>query len=135
MDEFNNNGGQGENPITYGQASNGFSQPVDAVQFGGNEPNYGQPQPNQGNVNQEPEQKGLSIAAMVLGILSMTCCCGGIGVFMGIAAIIMGVIGKKKGGRGMGIAGIVCGSIGVIVSILYLILYTLGVLSSYESYL
>lgn len=78
-------------------------------------------------MNQQPqESKGLSIASMVLGILSCTCCCGAIGIFMGIAAIVMGAIGKNKGGRGMAIAGIICGSIGVVVGFLWTILSITG---------
>lgn len=134
MDEFNNNGGQGYNPNLYGQPSQSFNdQPNGATQFGGTENTYGgQPQTNQydPNMNVPQESKGLSIAAMVLGILSMTCCCGLAGVFMGLAAIIMGSVGKKKGGRGMGIAGIVCGSIGLALSIIWLLLYAMGLASS-----
>ena len=133
MNEFNNNGGQGYDPNLYGQPSQSFNdQPNGATQFGGAENTYGgQPQVNQydPNMNAPQESKGLSIAAMVLGILSMTCCCGGIGILMGLAAIIMGAVGKKKGGRGMGIAGIVCGSIGLVVSIIYLLLYTMGMIT------
>ena len=139
MDEFNNNDEQGYDSNLYGQPSQGFNdQPNEATQFGGTENTYGgQPQVNQynPNANQTTEKKGLSIASMVLGILSMTCCCGGIGLLMGIAAIIMGAIGKKQGGRVIGIAGILCGSIGIVVSLIYLLLYALGMFSSYESYL
>lgn len=133
MDDFNNNGGQGYDSNLYGQPSQGFNdQPNGATQFGGPENTYGgQPQFNQYNPNMDApkESKGLSIASMVLGILSTTCCCGGIGVLMGLAAIIMGAVGKKKGGRGMAIAGIVCGSIGLVVSIIYLLLYAMGMIN------
>jgi len=132
MDEFNN-GQQGYDSNLYGQPSQGFNdQPNGATQFGGNDNSYGgQPQFNQYNPNMnQPESKGLSIASMVLGILSTTCCCGLIGIFMGIAAIIMGAIGRKKGGRGMALAGIICGSLGILVSLIYLLLYSLGVITT-----
>lgn len=129
MDEFNNNGGQGYNPNLYGQPSQTFNdQPDGATQFGGTENTYGgQPQTNQynPNMNASEEKKGLSIAALICGILSITCCCGW-GLLLGLAGIIMGIIGKKKGGRGMAIAGIVCGSIGVIVNIIFIFLYAMG---------
>lgn len=63
----------------------------------------------------------LSIVSLVLGILSilMGCCCG-IGILMGIGAVVTGGISKSKnmGGAGMAIAGIVTGSIGILFGII-----------------
>lgn len=67
--------------------------------------------------------RGLSIASMVLGI------CGvvlgffyGLGLFPSIAAVITGHLAVKRQpyARGMGIAGLVCGYAGVLVSLLWI---------------
>lgn len=133
MDEFNNNGQQEYNPNMYGEQPQNFNE--QPTQFGGDPNMYGNQNQYNPNMNQQPqESKGLSIASMVLGILSCTCCCGAIGIFMGIAAIIMGAIGKNKGGRGMAIAGIICGSIGVVFGFLWTILSITGTINL-EQYL
>jgi uncharacterized membrane protein HdeD (DUF308 family) len=64
---------------------------------------------------------GLAVGALVCGIFSIpgACCCYS-SVPFGIAAIVMGIIAMQKaknspmthGGRGMAIAGLVCGIIG-----------------------
>ncbi|MFT6182328.1 MAG: hypothetical protein ACJAQT_003918 [Akkermansiaceae bacterium] len=66
---------------------------------------------------------GLAIASMVCGILSLVffCFCGGI--FFGVPAVICGHLGlnqlnnpeNKQQGRGMAIAGLICGYIGVAI--------------------
>ena len=72
------------------------------------------------------ESKGLSIASMVLGIVSLVLSCFVyISVPCAILAIIFGIVGMKKGGRGMGIAGLVLG----IISIALWVLALVGVLS------
>ena len=56
------------------------------------------------------EQKGMSIASMVLGLV-------GIVLFAlpcGILAIIFSILGKKKGGKGFATAGLVLGIIDVV---------------------
>lgn len=120
MDDFNNNGQQGYDPNLYGQpASFGSDQNA----YGG-QPQYDQYDPN---LNQAGESKGLSIAALVVGILANICCCTGpVAFVMGVAAIIMGAIGQGKGGKGMAIAGIVLGGISIFSSIVYMILYFTG---------
>lgn len=75
------------------------------------------------------EKKGMSIASMVLGIVGLVAWCIPLfGYPVSILAIIFGVIGKKKGARGMAIAGIIMGAISLVItiinSILGAILYT-----------
>ena len=69
----------------------------------------------------EPEQpKGMAIGSMVCGILSLVCCCFDyLSVILAIVALVLGIIVlvKKQGGKGMAIAGIVCGGIGFIFGI------------------
>lgn len=76
-------------------------------------------------VNQAPNynqgSSGLSIAGMVLGILSICCCC--ISYVFAIPAFILSIIAlaKKKSGKGMAIAGLITSIIGLIFSVIILI--------------
>lgn len=66
------------------------------------------------------ESNGLAIAALVTGLLGM-----------GLVAVILGILGlKKPGGRGMSIAGIVLGSIQIVLIILFFFLMMIGALAS-----
>ena len=69
------------------------------------------------------ESKGLSIASMVLGIISVVLfCIWYISVPCAILAIIFGIIGKKKGAKGMATAGLVLGIVALaILAIIYLL--------------
>lgn len=69
------------------------------------------------------ESKGLSIASMVLGIVSVVLfCIWYISIPCAILAIIFGIVGMKKGGKGMGVAGLVLGIVALaILAIIYLL--------------
>ena len=72
------------------------------------------------------EKKGLSIASMVLGIISVVLfCIWYISLPCSILAIIFGIVGRKKGGKGMAIAGLVLGIIAIS-------LYGLGLLGIFS---
>lgn len=85
--------------------------------------------------------KGFGITAMVLGILAiviaLVSCCIPFGymltILLGLAAIIFGIIAvAKKRGKGMGIAGIICGVVGLITSIvmtIVIVLFSMGMLA------
>ena len=65
-------------------------------------------------MEQQNGGKGLSIAAMVLGIVSVVLCCiWYLSIPCAILAIVFGIIGKKRDGRGMAIAGLVLGIIAI----------------------
>ncbi|MCX4769468.1 DUF4190 domain-containing protein [Streptomyces sp. NBC_01260] len=95
-----------------------------APQYGGypGYPGYGQnawggPQP----------ANGLGIASMVLGIIAVAVfCMYGLGVILGILALIFGLIGRGRVNRGeadnggVALAGIILGSIGIVVSAAFL---------------
>ncbi|GAA3936973.1 hypothetical protein GCM10022244_51850 [Streptomyces gulbargensis] len=66
---------------------------------------------------------GMGITAMVLGIVAVAgFCFWGLGVVLGIMALVFGVIGMKKANRGeatnrgMALAGVILGSIGIVIS-------------------
>ncbi|MCP9944420.1 DUF4190 domain-containing protein [Streptomyces somaliensis] len=70
---------------------------------------------------------GLGVASMVIGIISLvTCFLYGLGVVLGILALVFGVIGRKRAQRGeadngaMATAGIVTGTIGIVLGVLVL---------------
>jgi len=75
------------------------------------------------------ESKGLALGSLICGILSCTICCG-MGLFLGPAAAIMGFIAKKKadedpqqyGGRGMALAGMITGAVGLVFGVALIIM-------------
>ena len=91
---------------------------------------------NTNNIPVEEGSKGLSIAALVCGIISITigCCFYWLGIPTSIAATVCGAISisKKKPGKGMAIAGLVMGIIGIVINIVSIImLIALGTSASY----
>ena len=75
----------------------------------------------------EPEQKGFSIASMVLGI---------VGIFVapipcGILAIVFGAIGLKKGGKGFAIAGLVLGIVDIVLGLIWFVTVMAAVISMF----
>lgn len=76
-----------------------------------------------------PVTNGLAIASMICGILSLVffCFCGGF--FLGIPAVICGHLslnqlntpGNLQQGRGMAIAGLICGYLGIAVLIILML--------------
>lgn len=74
----------------------------------------------------------LGIISLVAGILSFVpgCCCGLIGIPMALAAIGTGiaamVMPNQGAGKGMGIAGIACGAVYLLLTILAFILQVTG---------
>ena len=88
--------------------------------------------------------KGLGIASMVCGIVSIVSICCGMtipllmygSVVLGIVAIILGIIQiVKNESKGMAIAGIICGAVGIImfIVILALGLYVIITLIGWEN--
>lgn len=79
------------------------------------------------------ESKGLSIAAMVLGIVSLVMLCVWyVSIPCAILAIIFSIIGRKKGGKGMATAGLVLGIIALAIDVL-LVVFAVGVASEIMS--
>jgi hypothetical protein len=73
-------------------------------------------------------QNGFGIAALVLGIVSIVCCCVYAGIWAGIPAVILGFLGLKKADAGLAtnkplaLAGLICGGIGILLSLVSLIM-------------
>lgn len=81
-----------------------------------------------------PTSSSLPVISLILGILSMVCG----GFVLGIAAIITGIIGRKKAkqsgkGGGMSLAGIITGIVGSIESIVVILLLIGGGISLFNT--
>ena len=104
-----------------------------------------QPKPNEvdnstDNDNQ-PKTNTLAIASMILGILSLVCCCIGFYPFMAVFPIVSGVLAivfgaasrKGKSGNGFATAGLICGIAGVCIAVLstifWIVMFILGITS------
>ncbi len=105
----------------YGGQQNGGYQT--SGQYGGQQNGgyqNGQPYMGQGSMPQQKEPMGFAIAGMVLGIVSIVCCCS---PFVGGATSVLGlifsiiVLVQKKPGKGMAIAGVICAAIGLVLLI------------------
>jgi hypothetical protein len=77
-----------------------------------------------------PQNEGLAVASMVIGIVSFALACGyGLGLLGSPVALVMGRISMKRidqsggqlGGRGMAQAGFIMGIIGTVLLVLALI--------------
>jgi hypothetical protein len=67
------------------------------------------------------QSKGLSVASLVLGIISLVTSFFGGGLVVGIVGIILAVVAKKKGQTGaMATVGLVLSIVGIVISILVL---------------
>lgn len=125
--------GYGDQPgYGYGaQAGYGYGeQPGDGgygpqAGYGGYGPGYSTPRP-----------KGLAIASMVCGIVSLVLLCFPyLGLPAGIAAVVTGVLARKKiqqgaaEGAGMALAGLITGIVGIVICLILLILVAVSVLA------
>jgi len=108
-------------------ASESKSEPSSPYDSPATSPASAQPQPHA--VSQKPTN-GLAIASMVCGIIAFPTIFCYIGLFISIAAIIMGHIARKQiresqgiqSGDGMALSGIIMGYIGAVLSLCYVIL-------------
>lgn len=81
---------------------------------------------NQENINNQGGGNiGFAIASLVCGILSMVCCCLTLfSALLAIAAVVLGVITLcfKYDGKGLAIAGIITGGLGLLIVIFAMLL-------------
>lgn len=123
-----------QNNQQYGQQSHDQPQNVhpqfEQPQYYNQQPyepwQYGQPPYDpyfSPNANPAPTSSGMSIASLVLGILATIFgCCYGAGFIFGIIGLILGIVGNKNQKNGMGIAGIVLSTIGLVLAVLFWLL-------------
>ncbi len=92
--------------------------------YGNSENSYSYGGGSSSNTPKNNGSSGLGIVSLVFGILSLVCCCSGcVGSLLSVVAIICGIIQlvKKSGSKGFGIAGIITGALGLILSIVMFI--------------
>lgn len=86
---------------------------------------------------QQPKdpKKGLAIASLVLGIVSLVFGCAFyLAIPCGIIAIILGAVSVKSTAKGMAIAGIILGSLGIVASVIFfIVLIASGVIEQYTN--
>ena len=81
------------------------------------------------------EKKGLSLTSMILGIAGfLAWCIPLVGFPVCITGLILGIIGIKKGGRGMAIAGIILCSITLLLTLGNSILGAILAVSAQQMY-
>lgn len=81
------------------------------------------------------EKKGLSLTSMILGIAGfLAWCIPLVGFPVCITGLILGIIGIKKGGRGMAIAGIIMCSITLLLTLGNSILGAIIAVSAQQMY-
>ncbi|WP_274562500.1 DUF4190 domain-containing protein [Streptomyces spiramyceticus] len=80
-----------------------------------------------GWAGQQGPANGFGITAMVLGIIAVTFFCAyGLGIILGILALIFGILGRKRVQRGeatnngMAVAGIILGIVGFVLSAVFI---------------
>ncbi len=102
-------------------------------------------------VGSEERPGPMAIVALICGILSVLCHCvpiagSFIGFFLSVAAIVLGIIeikriGRGEGsvkGKGMAMAGIILGAVGIVFGILWIVIISFasfaGMFSNWGSY-
>ena len=95
------------------------------------------------NIGSEtPPVSGMAIGSLVCGIISLVfsipgCCCAPIWLLsgvLGLVGVVLGIFGMQecnrgKGGKGMAIAGLICGGAGLAISLLFFVLSLFGVVA------
>ena len=83
---------------------------------------------NKQNVSTQ-QTNGLAVAGFVVSLVSFLCCCGGISIVSLILSIV-GLTQSKKindSGKGLAIAGIIISAIGIIISVVFGIIYGIAI--------
>ncbi|HZK34279.1 MAG TPA: DUF4190 domain-containing protein [Bacillota bacterium] len=84
-----------------------------------------------GDQHPPQDRKGLAIASMILGILSLVFMCApGLNILLSTLAIIFGGVSLKSSGRGMAIAGLVTGLVALAIILLFFLLFAAEITSS-----
>jgi Domain of unknown function (DUF4190) len=111
-------------PAAPGYQAPGYQQPgyQQPAGYPGGAPGYPQ-------AAQPAGKNTFAIVSLILGIAALVLqCCYGAGILLGGAAVVLGYLAQQKvktenaGGRGMALAGLICGGIGAVLSLIWLIL-------------
>jgi hypothetical protein len=128
-------GQQAQQPDPYGQQPDPYGQ-QQASPYGQQASPYGQqgqqgyPAQGYGSYATGPAgpSSGLAIGALVAGVIALLMFwCAFIGVPVGIAAVVLGVVALNKvkagtgGGRGLALAGVITGGVAILVSVVLVV--------------
>lgn len=75
--------------------------------------------------NGKPKKMSFSVASLVLGILSVVCCClGWAGAVLGAGAVVLSILSKRRLGYfdGMSVGGLVLGIFGFVFGVALLVI-------------
>ena len=110
----------------YSSQQFGPQQPHMSSQKGNySDPNAYQPQsqfnsPYNGPV-EKPGPNGFQVASLIVGILSIVCCCWGLfSIILAVAGIILAIVGNKRCKHGVGTGGLACSIIGLVLALILL---------------
>jgi hypothetical protein len=121
--------GQPQPPPPYQDPYGQPPQPPYQDQYGQPQPPpyhdpYAQSMPGYGGPSVPPQQNNtLGLVGMILGIASIPFACCYVGLLLGPAGVVLGVLGIRKANagqasnRGQSLTGIICGVIGFVLSI------------------
>jgi hypothetical protein len=129
----------------YGQYNNQYSNPGTNYNFGPQQPHYSSQNGSYSGQNQnyqpggpysspyaqapvKPGPNACQIISLILGILSLVCCCTGLpGMVLGAIGLILAIIGNRDNKHGVGTAGLVCSIVGLALGGILLLLSLWGV--------
>ena len=115
-------------------------------------PNYGTPPPPPpggqppfgapGGPGSGPKNSGKALASMITGLVGLLTFCCGFFVLSSIAALVLGILGKKDiaasngqlKGDGMALTGIITGALGLVALVVSIILIATGVIDTNFEY-
>src|SRR5487761_736173 len=88
-----------------------------------------------------PRNDGLAVASLIVGILSLVCTLGCLGILLGPAAAIMGFISRQRiatsggalGGGTLAVIGLVLGIVGFVASVGWFFVIISGAISSFTT--
>jgi hypothetical protein len=88
-----------------------------------------------------PRSDGLAIASLIVGILSLVCTLGCLGIVLGPAAAIMGFVSRQRiatsggalGGGTLAVIGLVLGIVGFVASVGWFFLILSGAITSFTT--
>ncbi|HZK34280.1 MAG TPA: DUF4190 domain-containing protein [Bacillota bacterium] len=100
---------------------------MDNNNFDGGSDN-GYQSPNYDQQAAVPDRKGMAVASLVLGIISVVLfCLWYLSLPCAVVGLILGIMSLKSSGRGMAIAGLVISIVTLVITVLLFVLAAIGI--------
>ena len=119
-----------QNQAAFNESQNANYQPYSAQQNPYGQQPYGQTPYAPVSVEQEDDSvpgKGPGVASLILGIISLALFCIPVfGFIVAVVGLILGIVSVSKAGKagkkcGVGIAGLICSGIGLLIGVIYVV--------------